>query len=69
MRTVYRDIETLSLAGVPVCTSAGKGGGYFRHAGYTFDKALLSDEEQNQILFAIQSLQRPSRMWTVCCRS
>lgn len=57
VRTVYRDIETLSLAGVPVYTSAGKGGGIFLMSGYTFDKALLSDEEQNQILFAIQSLQ------------
>ena len=25
--------------------------------GYTFDKTLLSDAEQNQLLFAIQSLQ------------
>jgi len=57
VRTVYRDVETLSMAGVPVCTSAGKGGGISLMSGYTFDKALLSDEEQNQILFAIQSLQ------------
>jgi len=57
VRTVYRDIETLSLAGVPVYTAAGKGGGISLMSGYTFDKALLSDEEQNQILFAIQSLQ------------
>jgi len=57
VRTVYRDVEALSLAGVPVYTSVGKGGGIFLMSGYTFDKALLSDEEQNQILFAIQSLQ------------
>jgi len=57
VRTVYRDIETLSQAGVPVYTSAGKGGGISLLSGYTFDRTLLSDEEQNQILFAIQSLQ------------
>ena len=57
VRTVYRDIETLSLAGVPVYASAGKGGGISLMSGYTFDKALLSDDEQNQILFAIQSMQ------------
>lgn len=57
VRTVYRDIETLSLAGVPVYTASGKGGGISIMSGYTFDKALLSDEEQSQILFAIQSLQ------------
>lgn len=56
VRTVYRDIETLSLVGVPVYTTSGKGGGISILPGYTFDKALLSDEEQNQILFAIQSL-------------
>ncbi len=57
VRTVYRDVEALSLAGVPVCALAGKGGGLSLMSGYTFDKALLSDDEQNQILFAIQSLQ------------
>ncbi len=57
VRTVYRDVETLSLAGVPVYAAAGKGGGISLLPGYTFDKALLSDEEQNQVLFAIQSLQ------------
>lgn len=57
VRTVYRDVETLSMAGVPVCTAAGKGGGISLMSGYTFDKALLSDDEQNQVLFAIQTLQ------------
>lgn len=57
VRTVYRDIEALSMAGVPVCTLAGKGGGISLMSGYAFDKALLSDDEQNQVLFAIQSLQ------------
>ncbi len=57
VRTVYRDVEALSVAGIPVCTSSGRGGGISLMSGYTFDKALLSDDEQNQILFAIQSLQ------------
>ncbi len=57
VRTVYRDIEALSMAGVPVFTSQGKGGGISIMEGYTFDKALLTDDDQNQILFAIQSLK------------
>lgn len=56
VRTVYRDVEALSMAGVPVVMSPGKGGGISLLPGYTFDRAMLSDEEQNQILFAIQSL-------------
>ena len=57
VRTVYRDIEALSMAGVPVFAAQGKGGGISIMPGYTFDKALLTDDDQNQILFAIQSLQ------------
>lgn len=56
-RTIYRDVEALSMAGIPIYAVAGKGGGISLLPGYTFDKALLSDEEQDQILFAIQSLQ------------
>lgn len=57
VRTIYRDMETLSMAGVPVYASPGKGGGISLLPGYSFDKTLLSDDEQNQLLFAVQSLQ------------
>lgn len=57
VRTVYRDVDALSVAGVPIYTTVGKGGGISLIPGYSFDKALLSDSEQNQILFAIQSLR------------
>lgn len=57
VRTIYRDIDALSLAGVPVYATQGKNGGVSLLPNYAFDKALLSDEEQNQILYAIQSLR------------
>ena len=57
VRTVYRDVEALSLAGVPILATPGKGGGISLMPGYTVDKALLTDEEQNQILFAVESLK------------
>ena len=56
-RTVYRDIDALSLSGIPVYATQGKNGGVSLMPNYSFDKALLSDEEQNQILYAIQSLK------------
>lgn len=57
VRTVYRDVESLSIAGVPIYTTAGKNGGISLMEGYRFDKTLLSDYEQNQLLFAVQSLK------------
>lgn len=57
VRTVYRDVETLSMAGVPIYTTTGKNGGISLMEGYSFDKTLLSDYEQNQLLFAVQSLK------------
>ena len=56
-RTIYRDIEALSVSGIPVYATQGKNGGVSLMPNYSFDKALLSDEEQNQILYAIQSLR------------
>lgn len=61
VRTIYRDVETLSMAGIPVYALPGKGGGISLMPGYTFDKALLSDNEQNELLFAIQSLKAADR--------
>ena len=57
VRTVYRDVESLSMAGVPIYTTTGKNGGISLAEGYSFDKTLLSDSEQNQLLFAVQSLK------------
>jgi predicted DNA-binding transcriptional regulator YafY len=56
VRTILRDIDTLSAAGIPVYTSQGKGGGVALIDRYVLNKAAVSDEEQNQILFALQSL-------------
>jgi predicted DNA-binding transcriptional regulator YafY len=55
-RTILRDIDTLSAAGIPVYTSQGKGGGVALMDRYVLNKTAVSDEEQNQILFALQSL-------------
>lgn len=49
-RTIYRDIDALSSAGVPVYTEPGKGGGIHILPGYALDKALLSKEEQAQLM-------------------
>lgn len=52
-RTIYRDIDILSLAGVPVYTRKGKSGGISLLQDFVLDKSLLSDAEQNDILSAL----------------
>lgn len=56
-RTIYRDVESLSMAGIPVYASRGKGGGIRLMERFVLDKRLLSGEEQRRILAALSSLQ------------
>lgn len=56
VRTIYRDIDTLSSAGIPIYATQGKGGGINLLNKYILNKSLLSENEQNEILFALQSL-------------
>jgi predicted DNA-binding transcriptional regulator YafY len=55
-RTIYRDVDVLSLSGIPVFTEKGKGGGISLLPGFVLDKSLLDDKEQHEILTALQSL-------------
>ena len=56
VRTIYRDIDTLSSAGIPIYACQGKGGGISLLDDYILNKSILSENEQNEILFALQSL-------------
>ena len=56
-RTIYRDINTLTIAGIPVLSTKGTGGGISLIEGYTIDKSLLSKEEQQSIYQGLQILQ------------
>lgn len=56
-RTIYRDIDALSAAGIPIYAVRGKGGGIFLQDNYALDKVLFTDDEQKEILIAIQSLK------------
>lgn len=56
VRTIYRDIDALSEAGVPVYAEAGRKGGIRLMEHFTLDRAVLSEEEKREILTALQSL-------------
>lgn len=57
VRTIYRDIEALNLAGLPVCATAGRGGGIALLPGFTLDKTLLTAPEQSLLLQAVRAYQ------------
>lgn len=56
-RTVRRDVDALSAAGIPVYTARGRGGGVRLLPGFVLSKTLLSTREQDEILTALQSLK------------
>jgi len=57
-RTIYRDIDALSMAGVPVYTKKGKGGGIHIIPGFVMDKSMFDEHEQQEILASLQGLAK-----------
>ena len=55
-RTIYRDIETLSSAGIPVYMTKGKGGGISLLPGFVLNKAVITDEEKEDILSSLKAV-------------
>ena len=55
-RTIYRDIDVLSSAGVPVYTNKGNSGGISLLEDYTLNKTLLSRKESEGLLLAIKAM-------------
>ena len=56
IRTIYRDLDTISAAGIPVYAAQGKGGGISLLDDYILEKSLFSKEEKEQILMALQGI-------------
>lgn len=57
VRTIYRDIDALSMAGIPVYTTKGRNGGIHLTEQFVLNKMLVSKKEQQQILAALASLR------------
>ncbi len=55
VRTVYRWVDSLCMAGIPIGSSQGKGGGIYLAENYALDKTLLSEDEKLNILAAVNA--------------
>ena len=56
IRTIYQDLDTISAAGIPIYATQGKGGGIFIMQDFVLNKSLLSEQEKEQILMALQGI-------------
>ena len=59
-RTVYRDVETLSAAGIPIYMVKGKGGGISLLPDFVLNKAVITEEERADILSSLKAVQAVS---------
>ena len=57
VRTIYRDIDSISSAGIPIYATQGKGGGIEIAEDFILSKLLLSENEKQQIMSALQGLE------------
>ncbi len=59
-RTINRDIEALSMAGIPIQTVQGSGGGIRIMEGYRIDRTVLTRSDMQAILAGLRSLDSVS---------
>ena len=68
-RTIYRDLDVISAAGIPIYATQGKGGGISILPEYVMDNALLSDEEKEKIVIPViefkKTLQQTCREYDI----
>ena len=57
VRTIYRDIERLSMAGIPLYSVPEKAGGIFLMKDFVLDRTLISEDEKFELLSALQGIQ------------
>lgn len=56
LRTIYRDIETIGQAGIPIITYPGGSGGIGIAEGFKLDKSALTREELQSIVLGLKGL-------------
>ena len=60
-RTIYRDIDTINMAGIPVCSTSGVGGGFEIMQKYKIDRKVFSTADLSAILMGLSGLSNMIR--------
>ena len=60
-RTIYRDIDTINMAGIPVFSSSGVGGGFEIMENYKMDRKVFSTTDLSTILMGLSSMSNMMR--------
>lgn len=55
-RTIYRDIDAINMAGIPICSTSGVGGGFEIMKNYKIDRKVFSTTDISTILTGLSSL-------------
>lgn len=55
-RTIYRDLDTINRAGIPICSTAGPGGGAEILKTYKIEKRLFSVSDVTTLLMGLGSI-------------
>ncbi len=55
LRTIYRDIEKISEAGVPIASTGGKGGGFYIMENYNLNNLFLDKSELQALMPLVDS--------------
>lgn len=61
VRTIYRDGETLSMAGIPIYTRKGKNGGISLTEQFVLNKLLVTEKEQRVLRAFIEFISQKIR--------
>jgi len=59
-RTIYRDVEALSEANIPIYMNKGKNGGISLLPDFILNKTVLTEQEKEEILTSLQALNSVS---------
>lgn len=61
LRTIYRDIDAINMAGIPVRSTSGVGGGFEIMPNYKIDRKFFSTSDLSAILMGLSSLSNMIR--------